>query len=229
MLARALDLLVPPACAACGLPGGPLCTACRGALRPVAAPWCAGCGHPVPIPVARCPACRPALVWARQAVIYAGPAPRLVAALKDRRRRALAGVVADLLAAAVAPPPGAVLVPVPLGARRLAERGFNQSLLIAEALGRRWGAPVDDALERVREEAPQRGASADARARQAAGAFALRPGRTAPAVACLVDDVHTTGATLAACARPLRRGGAGWVGAVAFARAPDPRLPAPPG
>jgi ComF family protein len=229
MLARALDLLVPPACAACGLPGGRLCAACRGALRPLPAPCCAGCGHPVPIPVERCPACRPALVWARQAVLYAGPAPRLVAALKDGRRRALARVIADLLAAALPPPAGAVLVPVPLGAGRLAQRGFNQSLLIAEALGRRWGLPVEDALERVREEAPQRGASADARARQAAGAFALRPGRPAPPVACLVDDVHTTGATLAACARPLRRGGATWVGAVAFARAPDPRMPAPPG
>jgi ComF family protein len=227
VLARALDLLVPPSCAGCGLPGGALCAGCRGALVPIPAPACEGCGHPVPIPVARCPACRPALAWARQAVLYAGPAPRLIAALKDRRRRALAGVVADLMAAAPRPPAGAVLVPVPLGARRLRERGFNQSLLIAAALGARWGAPVEDVLDRVREEAPQRGASADARARQVAAAFATRPGRAAPPVACLVDDVHTTGATLASCARALRRGGAGWVGAVAFARAPDPRLPVP--
>jgi ComF family protein len=219
-LGRLLDLLLPPACAGCGLPGPPACRACLAGLEALTPPHCGGCGAPVPVKVARCPACRGRLEGARQAVAYAAAAPALVAALKDGRRRVVAAVLADRIAAAVPPPPlGAVLVPVPLGPRRLAARGFNQSLLIARELARRWRRPAVEALARVREEPAQRGASATARARQAAGAFAVRAGGRAPAHAVLIDDVHTTGATLADCARALRAGGAVAVGAACFARA----------
>lgn len=174
---------------------------------------------PVPVPVARCGSCRGRLAGARQAVAYEGPAPALVAALKDDRRRGLAGVVAEVVVAAVPPPPeGAALVPVPLGPLRARSRGFNQSLLLCRELGRRWERPVADVLVRAREGADQRGARATARARQAAGAFAVRPGAPPPGLAWLVDDVHTTGATLADCARALRSAGAASVGATCFAR-----------
>lgn len=116
-------------------------------------------------------------------------------------------------------PGGAVLVPVPLTPRRERERGFNQSLLIAVELGRLWDIRVADILRRVREAPPQRGASTTDRTRQVAAAFAVRPGVPVPRAACVVDDVHTTGATLAACARALRRAGAERVRAVCFARA----------
>lgn len=216
---RLLDLLLPPSCAGCGLPGPPACAGCVAALEPLPEPLCGGCGAPVSVPVARCPACRGRIEGARQAVAYAGPAPAMVAALKDGRRRVLAASLADLIAVAVPPPPpGSALVPVPLGPRRLAERGFNQSLLIARALAARWDRPVSEALARAREEPAQRGASATGRTRQAAGAFTARGGPV-PALAVLVDDVHTTGATLADCARALRAGGSRAVGAVCFARA----------
>ena len=219
-IGRLLDLLLPPACAACGLPGPAACAACLGELEALRPPLCQGCGAPVPVPVRRCPSCRGRVEGARQAVVYAAPAPALVAALKDGRRRVLAATLADRIAEAVrAPPPGAVLVPVPLGRRRLAERGFNQSLLIARQLARRWERPVAEALARVRDEPAQRGSSAAARARQAAGAFAASGAERAPTHAVLVDDVHTTGATLADCARALRRGGATMVSAACFARA----------
>jgi ComF family protein len=219
-LGRLLDLLLPPACAGCGLPGPAACHACVESLEPLAEPLCGGCGAPAPLAVPRCPACRGRLAGARQAVAYSAAAPALVAALKDGRRRALAPVLADRIAAAVpAPRAGAVLVPVPLGPRRQAARGFNQSLLIARELSRRWGLPVAEPLARVREETAQRGASATARARQAAGAFAPAGRDPAPAHAVLVDDVHTTGATLADCARALRAGGTRTVGAACFARA----------
>src|SRR5688572_18848440 len=168
-LAALLDIVLPPACAACGLPGGPACAACRDALQDLPPPLCEGCGGPVPVSVGRCPACRGPLAGARQAVAWAGPAPALVLALKDGRRRTLAAVLAVVVAERVpAPPPGAVLVPVPLAPGRERARGFNQSRLIADALGRRWGLPVRDCLRRVRDGPPQRGASASDRIRQAA-------------------------------------------------------------
>ena len=83
---RLLDLLLPPACAGCGLPGPAACQACLASLAPLPAPHCGGCGAPVPVPVARCPACRGRLSGARQAVAYTTAAPALVAALKDGRR-----------------------------------------------------------------------------------------------------------------------------------------------
>ena len=214
-----LDVILPPACAACGLPGRVACDRCWAALEPLPAPWCEGCGAPVPIPAPRCPGCRGQIVGARQAVVYSGPAPAFVSGLKDDRRRGLAAVVAATIAAVVpAPPLGAVLVPVPLGPRRARERGFNQSLLIARELSRAWSRPVVEALVRSREGADQRGARASARRHQAAGSFAVRPGASVPATAWLVDDVHTTGATLADCARALRGAGARSVGATCFAR-----------
>jgi ComF family protein len=218
---RLLDLVLPPACAACGLPGGAACASCLASLAPLPEPWCAGCGAPVPVPVARCPACVGPIEGARQAVAYSGSATALVAALKDQRRRGLAGVLAEVVVARVPrPPEGATLVPVPLGRRRARERGFNQSALLARELGRLWALPVSEPLVRVREGADQRGARATARTRQVAGAFSVRPGEAAPRRPWLVDDVHTTGATLAACARALRTAGAARCGAVAFARVP---------
>ncbi len=217
-----LDVILPPACAACGLPGASACAGCLASLSPLPPPWCDGCGAPVPVPVTRCGACRGRLAGARQAVAYEGPAPAFVAGLKDDRRRGLADVLAAAIVAAVPPPPAdAALVPVPLGPRRVRARGFNQSLLLARALSRAWGLPIADALLRTREGADQRGARRTARARQAAGAFAVRAGAAPPPTAWLVDDVHTTGATLADCARALHGAGVRSVGATCFARVLD--------
>ena len=90
--------------------------------------------------------------------------------------------------------------------------------MMARPVSRWWAARVLDARIGRREGADQRGPRATARARQAAGAFAARPGAAPPAVSWLIDDVHTTGATLADCARALRAAGARSVGAACFAR-----------
>jgi ComF family protein len=150
--------------------------------------------------------------------------------------------VADDLAAAMAPvarptDDSSVLVPIPLAPRRLRERGYNQSEALAAALGRRWGLPVArNLLARVRETATQTALTPETRLANVAGAFETSN------VECrisndefrnstfdighwtliLVDDVFTTGATLAEAARALERTGARTVHGVTFGRAVIP-------
>src|SRR5438552_1337640 len=126
------------------------------------------------------------------------------------------------------------LVPVPLGRQRLRERGYNQSERLARALARRWRRPVVDLLTRVRETATQTALTPEARLANVAGAFHVRNGECgvrserAPANSALriphsplvlVDDVFTTGATLAEAARALEQAGARTVLGVTFGRA----------
>ncbi|MBL6633153.1 MAG: ComF family protein [Thermoleophilia bacterium] len=212
-----LDSLIGDGCAACGMPGPPLCAPCADAIAPLGPAACTGCGHPWPVPCAACGQCIPGVAWARQAAPYRYPVPDLVSAVKDLHRRALAPLLADVMVRRIAPPPpGAVLVPVPLAPRRLAERGFNQADLLAQRLADAWGVPMQPVLSRPDGAPAQRGAGAPARRRQVQGAFrAVRP---APLHAVLVDDVVTTGSTLSAAARALRTAGCARVGAVSLAR-----------
>jgi ComF family protein len=216
ILTAVLDVIVPGECAGCGLPGEPLCNACTRALPLLDGPACRRCGYPAPRPLSGCGECIPGIGWARQAVSYTEPIPRIVSALKDHHRRVLAHPLAALMTSAVPrPEPGAVLVPVPLGPRRQAERGFNQAELLGRHLATLWGLPVTDALRRD-DGAQQRGSPRAARLARGGGDFRLDG--PAPLHAVLVDDVITTGATLTAAARALRAGGSARVGAVALAR-----------
>lgn len=217
LLTAILDLITGDGCAACGMPGPPLCPSCEQALPPVGAPGCARCGHPWPATCPACPECLPGVACARQALAYDGRVPHLVRAFKDHRRRVLADPLARLMAAHLDPPGrSAVLVPVPLAPARLADRGFNQCDLLATRLGTRWGLPVAPVLGRDDQAAPQRGSGAAARRRQVQGAFHV-VGHV-PLHCVLVDDVVTTGATLSAAARALRAAGCARVGALALAR-----------
>ncbi|HEY6809321.1 MAG TPA: hypothetical protein VI160_11095, partial [Gemmatimonadales bacterium] len=125
-----------------------------------------------------------------------------------------------------APAPGAVLVPIPLGARRLRLRGYNQSERLARALAARWGTPVaPDMLRRARETATQTALTPTARLANVAGAFELpkaERGMRIDSAWMLVDDVFTTGATLAEAARALADGGATRISAITFGRAVIP-------
>lgn len=134
----------------------------------------------------------------------------------------LAETCAEAMEAALGPPPVLdALVPVPLHAARLRERGFNQSRLLADALGRRLDVPVEEALARERATISQVGLDRGARRANVAGAFraASAARRTTGAVVGLVDDVATSGATLAAAAEPLIETGAAAVVGVSFALA----------
>jgi ComF family protein len=151
-------------------------------------------------------------------VAYDGPARALVHALKLRGAVAAADAMAAQIAVGVPPAmlAGGALVPVPGHPRRRRRRGFDQAERIAAALGRRAALPVAPCLVRDGSAPPQAGAGRAQRLRNAAGAIRVRG--AVPARAVLVDDVHTTGATLDNCARALLEAGAEVVVAVSYAR-----------
>ena len=206
MPVRALAaLLAPPLCVGCGAHAGgaePLCSLCRMELR-----WLAGvvevAGVRVFAPLA-----------------YEGPARAMVRALKFRG----ATLAADTMAAQIVAGAPAdvldrgVLVPVPLHPRRLRRRGFNQAERLAAALSRRTGLRVADCLRRTGSARTQVGRDRAQRLTGVGGSMVVHPDTDAPRRAILVDDVVTTGATLAACAWVLRAAGAVDVSAVGYAR-----------
>jgi predicted amidophosphoribosyltransferase len=149
-------------------------------------------------------------------VAYDGAARDLVKALKFRGAARLAGAMAALVVANA--PPGLLagaLVPVPLHPARRRTRSFNQSALVAAAISMRADLPVVDCLTREGSKETQVGR---ARAARLTVAGTIETTGRPPPTALLVDDVVTTGATLAACAGALRAAGARQVAAVAFAR-----------
>lgn len=155
---------------------------------------------------------------------YDGPARAIVRALKYRGAAGLAGPMAAQMHACA--PEGllradAVLVPVPLHPARARKRGFNQSERLARALARRTGCRVVDCLRRDGPSAPQVGLGRAERMAAPAAGISLRRGVRAPGRAVLVDDVATTGATLAACAEALRAGGSHGLAAITYARTPN--------
>jgi ComF family protein len=162
-------------------------------------------------------------MWAP--VAYEGPAQGLVRALKFRGATGAAEAMAAQIA--VNAPPSwlaqpAHLVPVPLHPARARKRGYNQATLLAAALSRRTGLELNDCLERAGPRAgTQVGRDRAQRLRGIAGTVALRHERAPPpSTAILVDDVITTGATLAACARAVRGTTSIAVVAVGYARTP---------
>ena len=226
MLSRLADellaLLAPPACLACRRPltgaGQQLCAPCRRALPWLPAPHCPRCA--LPSPCRPCPAAGAPFDAAWAPLVHAGAARTLVTALKFRGRLAVADLMAAQIAAGapaglLAPP--AVLVPVPAHPRRRRERGFDQAERLARALSRRSRLPVRAPLRRAPTAARQLGASRAARL--APERLKIAAAGPAPARVVLVDDVHTTGATLRACAAALRAAGAGRIACVTYARA----------
>ncbi|MFQ5774840.1 MAG: ComF family protein [Kiloniellaceae bacterium] len=229
----ALNALLPPRCLSCGAlveRPGVLCPDCWARVDFLGPPHCAICGLPFEFdlgPAALCGACareRPAFERARAVMRYDEDSRRLLLGFKhaDRTEGApaygawLARAGAELVAEAE------LLAPVPLHWARLFARRYNQAALLAHALGREAGVPVvSDLLLRRRFTRSQGRLSPAARRRNVAGAFTVKPAR-APLLAgrrvLLVDDVLTTGATVSACARALRRGGAAAVDVLVLAR-----------
>lgn len=229
------DLLAPPACLTCdsGLARhGSLCASCWSNMRFIDRPYCEVLGTPfaydqgVGAVSPEAIADPPPFDRLRAAVLYDPLARSLVSNLKFSDRTDLAPWMAGWMATAgrelLAERP--VVVPAPLHWRRLHERRYNQSAELARAVAGKAGLEYRPlALERHRHTERQVGLDALARSRNVQGAFRV-PAAQRPLIegrrVLLVDDVYTTGATVKACARALRRAGVAGVDVLVFARVP---------
>jgi competence protein ComFC len=210
----ALDLIFPQWCIGCGREGDYICGACRQLLPVITPPICPRCGRPQPQGTI-CSGCSdiPAEIdGIRSPFIFNGVIRKAIHELKYRNLRALVPSLAGLLRDYLVenPVPGGVLVPVPLHQKRWRERGYNQSALLARELSRLSGLPlIADCLVRHSYALPQaRSAGVNERHKNVANAFTCLDGRLQGKQVLLIDDVSTSGATLNACARALKAGGA---------------------
>ena len=231
LLRLAVDYALPPRCPGCGFitPADHLfCVTCWQRLDFLGGPACASCGEPFAIdpgPGGRCGTCLadpPPIDGMAAAVAYGEIARTLAMRLKYGGKPGVAVTLARQMKRLVPTDQPVLLVPVPLHRWRLWRRGFNQALLIARALGRETGMPVaPDLLQRVKPTPLLRGLGPTERRRTVKGAFRVDPAkrdRIRGVRIILVDDVYTTGATVGACARALKRAGAAEIRVCCWAR-----------
>jgi competence protein ComFC len=221
---KALDFLFPQWCVGCGKEGDFICASCRRSLPRIMPPVCPRCGKPQPSGIL-CPGC---VSWQadidgiRSPFRFDGVIRQAIHQLKYRNLRALAAPLAGFLHDYLItnPIPGEVLVPVPLHQKRLRERGYNQSHLLARELGKLTNLPVvNNGLTRQKHAAAQaRSLTVDDRRSNVADAFACRDQRLKDKQVLLIDDVSTSGATLDACAAALKAAGATSVWGLVLAR-----------
>lgn len=214
----ALDLAFPAACAGCGREGEPLCGTCVRSLDarldlPAGTPI--GLPADLPYPLLQIEWCAP----------FAGPVRAALHQLKYAAERRLATPLGEAVARRWdrAGQGATVIVPVPVHAERERRRGYDQAALIAAVAAERLRLPCVGALERSRATSAQFELGRDERASNVGGAFRVSGNPVAASAihgrwVLLVDDVVTTGSTLAACATALEAGGALAVSAITVAR-----------
>ncbi len=230
------DIIFPPLCHACKtfIPDAGaihICDGCLAGSPPITSPHCTLCGLPffteggIDHLCGGCIDDPPYFAAARAAVLFDGPVRDLIHRFKYGRKvqhcRPLGLLAARQLGAFAADCSADLIIPVPLHVKRLRERGFNQAVLLGEFLAGNWRLPLSrNNLRRTRWTEPQINLSAAERRDNVRGAFAVQDaGEVRNRRIILVDDVYTTGSTVAECARTLRKGGAEAVFAVTVARA----------
>lgn len=236
------DLFFPPSCAFCGrapadgtFPRG-ICHTCSDSVRPIEPPLCQRCGLSFPglnsgttDICGRCLADPPPYERARFGVQYDGELRRALVRFKYYQMlsisRALSGILMEAFHRHFSPNQFDLIVPIPISKRRLLIRGFNQSAILARALSAHTGIRVDlTRLRKVKETHPQVGLPRSERVANIRNSFGVsRPHRIQGRRVLLVDDVATTGATIAEAALTLKRSKAAAVDALvlAFRAAPS--------
>ncbi len=234
-----LNGVLPARCLTCDMTvpaPGQFCPDCFNATAFVTDPCCVRCGQPfahageggLAMACEGCMAHPPAWRQARAALRYDEQTRRIILPFKHGDQVEIAAALALHMARAGAAllRQADLLAPVPLHRGRIRARRYNQSALLARAIGRLTGRPVLlDALRRVRATESLQGKSRDARAAALAGAFAVRAGRqdqVAGRRILLIDDVLTSSATANGCAQVLLAAGAAQVDLLVAARVPDP-------
>jgi len=230
----ALDLLLPRTCVSCDMlmsqvDRGVVCSLCWSRLPLLPSPQCSRCGHPLAAENCRWCELLPPFVRAVRSVCWmpVEPASSIVHALKYEGWSAVADEIAKRMSHLSWPDDvieeRAAAVPIPLAAARKRQRGYNQSALIARALGMRWRVPMwENAVVRTRETSSQTRLTPEQRLDNVAGSFCVASemrDALRGAHVVLVDDVVTTAATLNTCAKVLYDAGARIISYVTFGRA----------
>jgi ComF family protein len=217
------DFLYPARCSGCGSEGAIWCESCQTQVRVIAGRFCDWCGEPLSSAVS-CRLCkaRDLPLKARSYAYYEGPLARALLMLKYRPNRTLANLIGEWLSAVVQSEGWGItrVVPVPLGPDRMRQRGYNQAALLSLSLAKQIEVPNEsDLLERHRETRSQVGLDAPERHLNVAGAFRVRRPVKSDEALLLVDDLFTTGATMAACGHALIESGAHQLYGLTVARA----------
>ena len=220
----AVELLFPARCVCCNQEGAFLCWACEETLPVLKPPYCFVCSQPGRLTLRLCRTCRadPLQIGGIRAPYrMEGAVRKAIHALKYQGVRAVAPTLGQLLASFLVREglEGDLLVPVPLHSKRERQRGYNQSLLLAQAVGDATGLAVEPrALTRVTSVPSQVSLRAEERRTNVAGGFRAKHGSVSGRRILVIDDVCTTGATLEACALSLKEAGAVSVWGLALAR-----------
>ena len=221
---KALDWIYPPVCAGCGEPGYRLCVDCLKEIQFINGHVCKSCGLPVDKKINLCPECvqdPPPFTAMRSLARYEGIIRECVHALKYKNNQSLGEFFAERLAQLVIDLQWApeLVIPVPLNSIRFAERGYNQSALLARPIAYQLDIKYSPfGLERVRNTRSQVELTAEQRRDNVRGAFTAVPEIVADKSVLLVDDVTTTGSTIRECAYALKAGGAAAVYCLTLAR-----------
>ncbi|MEW6380360.1 MAG: ComF family protein [bacterium] len=235
-----LSILFPATCAICGSHLGwrsenPVCATCWEEVRLIQQPICPICGQPFSDEAGTdvskktycnsCQECSPAFIQARSIFFYEGAIRHLIHEFKYQGNIRIGKFLARSMVSCWDSSEADIssvdcIVPVPIGRKKLRQREFNQSLILARQIGKKLKVPVYPfGLERVKEVAPQMKLSRLERMRNIQNSFRVRDGRkVCGRKVLLVDDVFTTGATARECSRVLRYSGAEEVRVLTLAR-----------